>query len=75
MVRPRLNPSSAEVRFGKLEVSFGTYRGLRTGNGDPEVRDHFLFADDTLGMWWAPTVAVRAALLFLGELWRRGVQR
>jgi len=32
-------------------------------------------ADDPLGVWWAPTVAVRAALLFLGELWHCGVQR
>src|SRR5207237_774721 len=54
VAHPRLNPSSAEVRFGKLEVSFGTYRGLRTDDCEagsnlsrPDLRHYFRLADIT----------------------------
>jgi len=57
VAHPRLNPSSAEVRFGKLEVSFGTYRGLRTDDCEagsnlsrPDLRHYFRLADKPLTM-------------------------
>jgi len=64
------SPRLILIRTGRVVKRSAVRRGPV-----PDDNPNFLLADDTLGMWWAPTVAVRAALLFLGELWRCGVQR